>query len=148
MNTVYRQSLPGTSLDYFDAREAVEAIQARRIAVWSRYGERLAHLAQRNDVSLPVIPDYATNNAHMFYLVCDALDTRTRLIEHLKVRGVMAVFHYQALHASPFFAANNAARPLPQAARYTDCLVRLPLYADMNMDDVDRVADAVCDFFL
>lgn len=127
--------------------EAVDAIQARRIAVWDRYAERLAHLTQRNDISLPVIPDYATNNAHMFYLVCDALETRTRLIEHLKASGVMAVFHYQALHASPYFAANNATQPLAQATRYTDCLVRLPLYADMDMDDADRVADAVCAFF-
>ena len=127
--------------------EAIDAIQARRIAVWDRYAERLAHLGQRDDCSLPVIPGYATNNAHMFYLVCGSLDIRTRLIDHLKARGMMAVFHYQALHESPFFTTRNLTEPLPHAARYTDCLVRLPLYADMSMEDADRVADAVWDFF-
>lgn len=127
--------------------EAMDTIQARRISVWNRYFSGLACLERGGNCRLPLIPDYATNNGHMFYLVCDSLDTRTRLIRHLKERGIMAVFHYQALHASAFFAKSGSNPPLPNSVRYTECLVRLPLYADMKLEDADRIVDAVCEFF-
>lgn len=127
--------------------EALDDIQSRRLAVWNRYHQRFAHLGAGNECSLPTIPEYATNNAHMYYLVCNTLETRTRFIEHLKTNQIQAVFHYQALHASPYFAANNQPADLPNASRFTDCLVRLPLFADMDLDMADQVADAVCDFF-
>lgn len=127
--------------------EALDSIQARRLAVWNRYSHRLSHLVERNDCSLPVVPDYATNNAHMFYIVCSTLEVRTRLITHLKANKIQAVFHYQALHASPYYVARNNLVDLPNATRFTDGLVRLPLFADMDIDMADRVADAVCEFF-
>lgn len=126
--------------------ESLETIQSRRTAHWERYSKRFAVLNGRDDIRLPDIPDYATNNAHMFYLVCKTLDMRTRLITHLKAKNIMAVFHYQALHASPFFVERNGSVYLPNANRFTDCLVRLPLFADMEENMVDRVADAVIEF--
>jgi dTDP-4-amino-4,6-dideoxygalactose transaminase len=127
--------------------EAIESIQTRRLAVWDRYYQRLSQLGESKNFNLPNVPDYATNNAHMFYLICDSLETRTGLINHLKDREIQAVFHYQALHASPYFVARNHLTDLPNASRFTDALVRLPLFADMDLDMADHVADAVCEFF-
>ena len=127
--------------------EELNTIQARRIAVWKRYSERLAFLARQGYVSLPVIPVYANNNAHMFYMVLENQATRARFIEYLKAREIMAVFHYQALHASAYFRQRNTTPLLPQADRYTECLIRLPLYAGMKMSDVDRICDVVISFF-
>lgn len=127
--------------------EKIDEIQASRVRVWDHYFARLIELEVAGICQLPHIPTYATNNAHMFYLVCPSLDVRTRLIAHLKARGVMAVFHYQALHASPFFSQNHNVPELPQATRYTEQLLRLPLFPDMDAAMTDIVADAVIGFF-
>lgn len=127
--------------------EACDTIQARRLAIWERYRERLADIEVAGDLLLPKIPAYATNNGHMFYLVCPSLQIRTALIERLKAAGIMAVFHYQSLHASQYYAPKHDGRQLPNADRYTDCLLRLPLYYELTDEQVDYISDVIRDFF-
>ena len=127
--------------------EKVASIQARRVALWERYKAGLRDLAQRGDVLLPELPSYASQNAHVFYLVTDTLETRSRLMGHLKERGIHAVFHYQSLHQSAFFKDRHDGRPLPHADRFTDCLLRLPLFWDLGEHEVDRVIEAINTFF-
>lgn len=126
--------------------ERLDAIQARRRAIWQQYQDRLVGLGE-GGVGLPVIPDYATNNAHMFYLVCTSLEQRTGLIAHLKSRHIHAVFHYQSLHLSPYFRDRHDGRQLPNADRYADCLVRLPMFFELTDEQIDRIADVVLEFF-
>lgn len=126
--------------------EKLDTIQARRRAIWQRYRDRLGGLDTAG-VGLPVVPDYATNNAHMFYLVCTSLEARTGLIAHLKDRDIQAVFHYQSLHLSPYFRGRHDGRQLPNADRYADCLVRLPMFFELADDQVESIAEAVLDFF-
>ena len=83
----------------------------------------------------------------MYYLILPSLDARDRFLAHLRSRNIQATFHYQSLHSSRYFAERHDGRPLPQADRYSDCLVRLPLYAEMSTEDVDRVCDAATAFF-
>ena len=83
----------------------------------------------------------------MFYVVCESLAVRTGLIERLKAAGVLAVFHYQSLHASHYFASQHDGRALPHADRYTDCLLRLPLFFELSDDQVDQVCDVILRFF-
>ena len=128
--------------------EALDSIQQKRLAIWDRYWQRLSVLGESQRVRLPMLPNFATNNAHMFYLVCADLETRSGLIAHLRTHGIKAVFHYQALHASPYFAAAHDDRALPNAARYSDTLVRLPFFADLGEEEVDRVCDRVIEFLL
>jgi dTDP-4-amino-4,6-dideoxygalactose transaminase len=123
--------------------ESLDAIQARRKALWSHYHERLSAPLAARGIGLPHIPDFATNNAHMFYLVCHNLDQRTKLIAALKSHGISAVFHYQSLHKSQYFQAQHDGRELPQADRYTDCLVRLPLFHSLQHEEVDYVCDRI-----
>jgi len=122
--------------------EHLDSIQAKRRRLWEMYREELSH-EKRDDFALPEIPPWATNNAHCFYLVCRDLETRTRLIARLKERGILAVFHYLSLHSSPFFAPKHDGRPLPECDRYADTLVRLPLYHDLEEDDVREICRIV-----
>lgn len=127
--------------------EELERIQAKRKALWSVYREQLADLETSGHARLPHIPGYATNNAHMFYLVVADLDLRSRLIADLREAGYLAVFHYQALHRSPFYSGRHDGRPLPEASRYTDCLLRLPLFFELEAAQAEAIAQRVRRFF-
>ncbi len=126
-----------------------DRIQTRRKAIWYRYFQRLQPLETTG--ILPVTPAYATVNGHIFYLVCRSGDERQRLIDHLKQRGISATFHYQSLHKSVYMQRQAAGAPLPnlpEADRYADCLLRLPLFYDLTDEQVDTIADALLEFYL
>lgn len=127
--------------------EKIEAIQEKRRRIWSNYFEGLSELAVRGQIRLPSVPAYATNNAHMFYLICRSLDERTRLIQFLKERGVHAVFHYLPLHRSQYFQNEYHGMGLPNAEFYSDCLVRLPLFYELSDQEISRVVEAVHRFY-
>ncbi|MFN8326054.1 dTDP-4-amino-4,6-dideoxygalactose transaminase [Flavobacterium sp.] len=119
--------------------ENLEKIQSKRKEIWNDYYSKLNDWANENEISLPELPSYATNNAHMFYLVCKNLEQRTQLIESLKANGIMAVFHYISLHKSPFYLDKHDGRILPETDRFTDTLVRLPLFYEQNVDKIIEV---------
>lgn len=131
----------------FAQLQSLEQIQAKRIEIWTRYNMAFAHLEIAGFIKLPVIPDYATNNAHMFFFVCRSLDERSKLIEFLKERKILAVFHYLSLHKSPFYEKLHDGRSLPNCDHFADTLVRLPIYCDMSPNDQERVVSAVLEFY-
>lgn len=119
--------------------ENLEDIQKTRKTHWEKYNSLLSEWANHNKISLPEIPNYATNNAHMYFLVCKNLEQRTSLIQHLKENNIMAVFHYISLHKSPFYKENHDDRMLPETDKFTDCLLRLPLFYELESDSVVSV---------
>ena len=123
--------------------ESMDEIQAKRKRLWNKYYELLKPLAEQGRFRLPEIPDYATNNAHMFYLVCNSLAERTELIKKLKENGILAVFHYLSLHSSEYYKDKHDGRPLPECDRYADCLVRLPMFYDLAESDVERICGII-----
>ncbi len=127
--------------------EKMDIIQTQRKRIWDKYMEALSPL-KKYQIQLPEIPTYATNNAHMFYLVCTTLAQRTKLIEYLKSVGIYAVFHYQSLHKSAYYAQQYVGHDLPQSDRYTDCLVRLPFYYELTDDHQSYIIEHVKRFFI
>ena len=128
--------------------EHLDEIQSRRKHLWELYNTCLLPLTSNLSpkLALPVIPSYATNNAHMFYLVCNNLEDRTALIKQLKNNGVLAVFHYLSLHSSPYYQDKHDGRDLLQCDRYADCLVRLPMYYDLKDEDVVEICRLIKEF--
>lgn len=126
--------------------ECLDEIQERRIAIWNRYNEELSFL-EKYGVSLPFIPDYATNNGHMFYLVTNNAEERDSLISHIRSQGAHPVFHYISLHKSPFFSGKYEGKELPNCDGFSDNLVRLPFYYELGADQ-EVVIDAVKSFYL
>jgi dTDP-4-amino-4,6-dideoxygalactose transaminase len=123
-----------------------DKIQERRSTLWERYDAHLRPLAKTGRFEVPLIPTYAHHNAHMYYLVCRSLSYRTRLIDLLKTYGVYAAFHYQSLHKSEFFSAKHDGRVLKHADRYSDTLVRLPLFHDLTESQVDHICELISAF--
>jgi len=127
--------------------EALEEIQRRRIAIWNRYYETLKPLADLGLLSIPLIPSFATNNAHLFYIICRSFTERQSLIDFLKKNGVSAIFHYLPLHKSPFFRKKHDGRNLPNSERFSRCLLRLPLFADLEMESITHIVDTISRYF-
>lgn len=129
--------------------ENMTMIQARRKQLWQQYYEELNCMAERDCFALPDIPEYATNNSHMFYLVCRNIEERTRLIEYLEERGIYAAFHYLSLHLSEYYTRHHTGEipVLLHCDRFADCLVRLPMYYELKDEEVRYVTDTIRDFY-
>lgn len=123
--------------------EELDNIQNRRKLLWNKYYELLKPLAEKGMFTLPDVPDYATNNAHMFYIVCNNLEERTALIKNIKENEAQAVFHYLSLHSSEYYKDKHDGRDLSNCDRYADCLVRLPLFYELEEKQVDYITDVI-----
>lgn len=127
--------------------ENIDKIQTRRKEIWNQYYESLLPLKQKG-IQLPNIPDFATNNAHMFYLVCNSLNERTELINVLKQNGIQTVFHYLSLNKSPYYNDKYIGDELKHSDKYSDCLVRLPFYFELTNDDINFIISKINEVFL
>lgn len=123
--------------------ENIDSIQEKRLAIWNRYFEGLK---DNKNFSLPQIPDYATNNAHMFFIICKDLNCRTELIKRLKENEILAVFHYLSLHKSEFYAEKHSNGELANSDHFEDCLLRLPLYFELNETEQQKIIDIINKF--
>ncbi|MBT8304444.1 MAG: dTDP-4-amino-4,6-dideoxygalactose transaminase [Bacteroidia bacterium] len=127
--------------------EQLKVIQEKRKKIWNRYQELLGPLEEKGFLNLPSIPEYATNNAHMFYILLSSIEQRNAMIEFLKNDGINAVFHYISLHGSPFYRDKHDGRDLPNADRYTNTLLRLPMYYELEISEVEFIVDSIKRFF-
>lgn len=134
----------------FAQLESLETIQARRKKIWKQYYEGLKNMAAKGFFKFPDIPDYATNNGHMFYIVCRNLAERTGLIAFLKEKGVGAVFHYLSLHLSEYYKEHHVGTipDLPNCDCFADCLVRLPMFFELKDEEVAFIIDGIKDYFI
>lgn len=122
-------------------------IQDARAAVWSRYAEALDAWAADNGARLPFVPEHCEQSFHMFYVLLPSLHARTRLIEHLRSLGILAVFHYLPLHLSEMGRALGGREgQAPVTEDVVDRLVRLPFYTGMTEPEQAEVIDAVLEF--
>jgi dTDP-4-amino-4,6-dideoxygalactose transaminase len=123
--------------------EHLEEIQKLRHQIWANYHAGLKDLEVAGKLRLPYIPGYARHNAHMFYVLCQDLNERTALIEHLKSDNINAVFHYISLHKSPFYQDKYKGPELQNSDRYTDTLLRLPFYNGITSEEQQRVIASI-----
>ena len=120
--------------------ESLDAIQEKRKLIWNTYN-RIFLDKNINDIQLPFVPEYASHNAHAFFIVTKDLEHRNRLIVQLKNAGFTAVFHYLSLHASDYFKDKHDGRNLPNSDKFTDCLLRLPLFYDLDINCITQIVN-------
>ena len=124
--------------------EHLEEIQSKRKQIWNRYFEILSEGAN-GCFEVPTIPGFATNNAHMFYILFPDTDSRQRTIQKLKEKGIMSVFHYLSLHKSNFYQTIHGERELPISDQYSETLLRLPFYFQLGLDEVELISQTIID---
>lgn len=116
--------------------ENLEDIQKVRKEHWDAYNLQLENWALENEVQLPIVPNYATNNGHMFFVKCKNMEQRTEIINKLKAKNTHPVFHYISLHSSPYYLEKHDGRVLQNTDNFTDTLLRLPLFYELDVQTV------------
>jgi dTDP-4-amino-4,6-dideoxygalactose transaminase len=116
--------------------ENIEDIQQVRKSHWEHYNSALQNWALQNEIQLPILPSFATNNGHMFYIVCKSIEQRQTIIEKLKSENILSVFHYISLHGSPFYKNSYIGLDLSESDRYSDCLLRLPMFYELDVQEI------------
>lgn len=131
----------------FAQLEARQDIQARRQEIWETYQAGLAGWAANNGVRQPFIPEHCRQPYHMYYLLLPDLDSRTRLIEYLKQRSILAVFHYLPLHLSRMGRLHGGQTgDCPVTEAISDRLLRLPFYNSLTDAEQSEVIAAIQEF--
>jgi dTDP-4-amino-4,6-dideoxygalactose transaminase len=124
--------------------EARTRIQTSRKHIWEYYFAHLSEWAQGQGVRLPIVPEYCEQPYHMFYLLLPSLEWRQTLIDYLKERSMLSVFHYQPLHLSEMGQRfGGRAGDCPVTEDVSDRLLRLPFYNDLTEADQAQVVDAI-----
>ncbi|MEP0904942.1 dTDP-4-amino-4,6-dideoxygalactose transaminase [Leptolyngbya subtilissima ST-M1] len=121
-----------------------DSIIQRRLAIWNRYHHAFEALEKDYKVRRPTVPQLCQHNAHIYYLLVDSLETRSKILTNLKRYGVQATFHYVPLHSAP--AGQKYGRQsgeLTVTEDICDRIVRLPLFADMTFEEADSIISLV-----
>ena len=122
--------------------EQLDFIQNRRKELWNLYYKSLKP-HENLGFKIVEIPNFATNNAHMFFIVFDSLEKRTKCIEKLKNNSVMSVFHYLSLHKSDYYKEKYFGEELFWSDYYTDRLLRLPMYFELTESDINKIVTLI-----
>jgi dTDP-4-amino-4,6-dideoxygalactose transaminase len=129
----------------FAQLESADEITKQRMTIWNKYHQAFEALELEGLVTRPVVPDNCEQNAHMYYLLLPDLDTRTQLIEKLKIRNINTVFHYIPLHSAPAGLKNSRyLGDMSNTNNLSERLLRLPLWVGLN-EHLDRVTESVID---
>jgi dTDP-4-amino-4,6-dideoxygalactose transaminase len=123
--------------------ENLKIIQDKRKKLWEYYYEKLNSLKEELNIQLPSLPEYATNNGHMFFIVFSNIEDRSNAIKRLKDNGILAVFHYISLHSSPFYTDKYSGEALPNTDKFTDCLLRLPMFYELSFEQIDKIIECL-----
>ena len=128
--------------------ELADKINSNRLKTWQHYFNGLQVLVEKGHIVLPFVPEGCLHNAHMFYLKVTTLEKRTALIEYLKQKGVMAVFHYVPLHSAKaglFFARLHGTDKY--TTQESERLVRLPIWYGIGENDIQYIINTIIEFY-
>ena len=130
----------------FAQLEHLDTIQQKRKQIWEHYYNSLQNLEKEGFIKLPKIPNYATNNGHMFYIVCNSYEERSSLINHMKSKEIHPVFHYLSLNKSEYYLKNNDLFEMSNSDKFTDCLLRLPFYYELSAEEQYKIIDTIKEY--
>ena len=125
----------------------VDEIQKKRVEIWHKYFNELKVLQEKGKVLLPQIPEYANVNGHLFFMECESKKVRDNLILYLNSKGIQAVFHYLPLHLSPYFLQKHDGRELKNTVKFSEQIIRLPLFVDLKEEEQDYIIKTIKEFF-
>jgi dTDP-4-amino-4,6-dideoxygalactose transaminase len=136
-----------TAAFLFAQLENLDQIQEKRKKIWDHYYSSLRDIEEKGLIRLPHIPEYASNNASMFYILTENNKIRDKLLKYLNKKGIQAVFHYLPLHLSDYYKNKHDGRELANAVRYSETIIRLPFYYELQAEQQKFVCEKIKGFF-
>lgn len=131
----------------FAQLEKKDEIINKRMQIWNHYSANLQEWAEKENVKLPVVPEHCNQPFHMYYLILPSLNMRQALIEHLKNKGILSVFHYQPLHLSPMgLKFGGKTGDCPVTEDISQRLLRLPFYTSLRQHEQQQVIETILQF--
>lgn len=128
--------------------ENMDLINIRRQSLFEHYYQRLMPLKNAGCLQLPYIPQETQSNSHLFYIILESEQVRNELMDYLKTKGILSVFHYIPLHLSPVgLSMGYKEGQLPITESVSKCLLRLPFYYDLTHEEQDEVINTINEFF-
>jgi dTDP-4-amino-4,6-dideoxygalactose transaminase len=123
-------------------------IQSKRELLWNNYFNQLSNWSRANGVQLPVVPEYCEQTFHMFFMLFPNNQVRTAFIKYLADNNIVSVFHYLPLDSSSMGAAIKLddQTDCTKSKEVSQCIVRLPLFFDLNLKDQEEVINTVTQF--
>ena len=131
----------------FAQLENLDKIQAKRIASWNAYYELLKPLSDKNLFKLLHFDKDKTNNGHLFALIMPNLEERSKLLDFMRTKGILAVFHYLSLHKSPFYQEKHDGRTLENCDNFSDTLIRLPFFYELTQEEIEFICNSIIQYF-
>jgi dTDP-4-amino-4,6-dideoxygalactose transaminase len=126
--------------------ENISNIQQKRSIIWNTYYTNLKELEEKNILKIQSVPQYSTANFHMFYIICPTLEFRENLTKYLSNNNIHVVFHYQSLHNSKYYKDQHDGRKLENSDNYSDCLLRLPMFYELTIEEVEQICNHINNF--
>jgi dTDP-4-amino-4,6-dideoxygalactose transaminase len=127
--------------------QVMDEIKSNRKNIWNIYYERLESLELSGKIIRPKLSPQVDHNAHIFYLITSNFAERNQLIQFLSKRSIKATFHYLSLHKSDFFRGKTLDNSLPNSDKYTSCLIRLPLFNQIKVQECEAVIENIQAFY-
>ena len=131
----------------FAQLEQLDKMQSKRLLLWNRYLNSLIPLKNEGYIGLPELPECTTTNAHLFYILCRNIDERNLLLDYYINNHINAVFHYIPLHSSPMYKKLNPYESLKHCDRFSNCLIRLPLFYDLTEKQQEYIIQKTYSFY-
>lgn len=120
----------------------------KRLEIWNKYNQFFVQYEMNGIIRRPIIPDECIHNGHMYYVLFDDLETRTKFINYLRENNICSVFHYIPLHSSPAGKKyGRVASSMDVTNKTSDTLVRLPLFYGLSDKKIDRIFQVIEEFF-
>lgn len=110
----------------------------KRLAIAQRYDEAFEHLGVRKQK----VPE----GKHAFHLYVVEVEDRKALYNYLRENGIYAQVHYIPVHYMPYHAAVAQKGTLPNAERYYEHCLSLPMYPTLTTEEQAYVIQKVTDF--
>ncbi|EKD26075.1 MAG: hypothetical protein ACD_79C01379G0003 [uncultured bacterium] len=125
-----------------------EKIMNKRKSLWNYYWSNLIELQNQDKIRLPVIPSMCEHNAHMFYILTNTHDERSKLLNLFHENNIGAVFHFIPLHSSPMGKKMGYADgDFPCTEDISKRIIRLPLFHELENNEQDLVISVINNFF-
>ena len=127
--------------------EVAQQVFDDRMNSWNKYNEAFKYLKDKGVIETPFVPEECEHNAHMYYIKVRDIQVRTRLLSYLREKGICSVFHYVPLHSAP--AGEKFGRFSGEdvyTTKESERLLRLPLFYNLDMEDVKYITDTIASF--